>query len=412
MDHARRVGEQLALIFFNFDRFRIVNEGYGRGLGDRALIATGEKLADVLRDGDAAARVGGDEFLVLLTRLSKPGDAAIPAQRIIDMFREPIDLGGSKRQLSASIGVSVYPEHGHDPATLIANASYAMQIAKAGGGGNFEFFTELMREAALHRVELETQLRGAIAEGQLFLEYQPRVDIASGRITGCEALARWNHPRFGLIPPAEFIPVAEEAGLIGAIGEWVLHTACAQNRAWQTRGATGLVVSVNVSTRQFLQQDVVSWVMGALESTGLAPEMLELEITESLMANDPKKIIAAIDRLRSVGVTFSIDDFGTGYSSLSYLKDLQVDALKIDQSFIQSMLTQPSDAAIALAIISLAHSLKIRVVAEGVETAEQLEFLRGHDCDEVQGFYSGRPMSAQEFEGVRNAQLQTSDTAC
>jgi diguanylate cyclase (GGDEF)-like protein/PAS domain S-box-containing protein len=408
--HTRRTGGQLALVYLDLDRFKVINDGFGHPFGDAMLKAVAERLCNAVREGDTVARHSGDEFMILLANLRKTTDVYIVTQKIIETFVRPFALEGRETYLTASIGVSIFPQDGDNADALIAAADAAMYHSKGLGRNTFRFFTREMSEETQRRFDLETGLRGAIAQDQLHLEYQPKVDLGSGRITGCEALLRWTHPEFGAVSPGRFIPIAEDSGLIVPIGDWVLRTACAQNKAWQDAGLPPISVSVNVSARQFLKQDVVAWVMTTLKATGLPADWLELELTEGLIAQDTEKVIAAVNQLKTVGVKFSIDDFGTGYSSLSYLKNFRVDSLKIDQSFVRNMLTQPDDAAIVRGVISLAHSLKLKVVAEGVETAEQSRFLRLNRCDELQGFYFGRPVPASEFAallgGERRLDLQ------
>lgn len=402
ISHAKRAGRQMALMYLDLDRFKMINDAYGHPLGDAVLKAAAEKLASVVREEDAVARQSGDEFLVLLGNLRKSDDAYVVAQKMLDAFEQPFVVDERKVHVTVSIGVSIYPQDGETADALIGNADVAMYRSKQLGRGTYQFFTQGMSEDIQRRVELETHLRVAIAQDQLHLVYQPKVDLASGRITGCEALLRWNHPELGAISPAHFIPIAEESGLIVPIGDWVLRTACQQNKAWREAGLPPVVVSVNVSTRQFLQQDVVAWVLKTLQETALAPELLELELTESLIAQDTDKVIATINQLKAAGVKHSIDDFGTGYSSLAYLMRFRVDTLKIDQSFIRNMLKNPdsNDAVIALAVIALGHSLRMKVIAEGVETAEHCAFLREHGCDEIQGYYFSKPVPPGDFEGM------------
>jgi diguanylate cyclase (GGDEF)-like protein/PAS domain S-box-containing protein len=394
---SRRSGAQLALMFLDLDRFKVINDAYGHPFGDALLKEAAARLTSLVRDGDTVARLGGDEFLILLPGLRRTADAYVIAQKILDAFEVPLVLDGNEAHLNTSIGVALFPQDGHDVDALITNADAAMYRSKDLGGGVYQFFNAEMSRESVRRVQLETQLRLALAQRELLIRYQPKVELASGRITGCEALVGWMHPAIGFIPPAQFIPVAEESGLIVPIGDWVLRTACEQCRKWQDEDVGPIAVAVNLSARQFLRQDVVGWVMRTLESTGLAPGLLELELTESLIAEDPDKVAATIKQLRAEGVRFSIDDFGTGYSSLSYLKRFPVDALKIDQSFVKNVGSAADDEAISLAVISLAHSLRLKVVAEGVETASQLDFLRVNGCDEVQGFYFSKPLLAEEF---------------
>lgn len=398
--YARRTGRQLALLYLDLDRFKVINDGYGHSFGDAVLKAVAERLATLVREGDTVSRQGGDEFLILLTDLHNATDAYSVAQKIIESLDCPVVVQNRKVYLSGSIGVSVFPQDGETADALIDNADVAMYRAKYQGRNSCQFFTQEMSKETQHRVDLETQLRGAIAEGQLQLAYQPKVSLESGRITGCEALLRWHHPELGMVSPAHFIPIAEDSGLIVPIGDWVLREACIQAKAWADAGLPPVCVAVNISTRQFLQQDVVSWVMRTLRETDLPPAQLELELTESLLAQDVSKVIATFSQLRAVGVKLSIDDFGTGYSSLSYLKRFRVDTLKIDQSFVRDMLTDPEDAAIVLAVISLAHNLNFKVIAEGVETEQHCSFLLQNSCDEIQGYYFSKPLPAAEFEAM------------
>ncbi|TBV10867.1 putative bifunctional diguanylate cyclase/phosphodiesterase [Stutzerimonas kirkiae] len=398
--HARRSGSLLALLYLDLDRFKIINDGYGHLFGDAVLRASGERLVRLVREGDTVARLGGDEFLILLTDLRQPGDADIVARKIIESLDCPLAVQGREIHLSGSLGVSLFPYDGETAAALIDNADMAMYRAKELGRSNYQFFTCEMSERTQQRVELETRLRGAAAAGQLRLVYQPKVSLDDGRIIGCEALLRWHHPELGLVPPGHFIPIAEESGLIVAIGDWVLRAACAQARAWMDAGLPPICVAVNVSALQFLQQDVVAWVTRILEEAGIPPGWLELELTESLIAQDIEKVTIAIDQLKGLGVKLSIDDFGIGYSSLSYLKRFRVDTLKIDQSFVRNMLVEAEDSTIVRAVISLAHNLNFRVIAEGVETEQHCHFLRAHGCDEIQGYYFSRPVTAPEFEAM------------
>ena len=393
---ARREGTQLAVMFLDLDRFKVVNDGYGHPFGDSLLRAVARRLTDLVREGDTVARLGGDEFLLLLPDLRRSADAYVIAQKIVDAFERGINVGGRDIHVNTSVGVALFPQDGQDVDTLITNADVAMYRAKEMGGALYQFFNSEMSRETARRVQLETHLRTALSRGEFQMRYQPKVDIRTGRITGCEALLGWNHPD-GAIPPSQFIPVAEESGLIVPIGDWVLRTACAQANAWGHAGLGSVAVAVNVSARQFLRQDVVSWVLETLDATQLSPDRLELELTESVIAEDPEKVAATMRVLREHGVRFSIDDFGTGYSSLSYLKRFPVDSLKIDQSFVKNVGTAADDEAISLAVISLAHSLRLTVIAEGVETGQQRDFLRRHGCDEGQGYLYSRPLPAREF---------------
>ena len=396
--YARRGATQFALMHLGIDRFKVINDGFGHPFGNNLLKAVGTRLAGVVHEGDTVARQGGDEFLLLLTNLIKPADAYIALEKLQQAFERPFHLEGREIYVTASIGASLYPQDGKEADTLIRNAGVAMFRAKKLGRNTCQFFTSEMSEESRQLVELETQLRLALQHNQLRLVYQPKVSLSSGRITGCEALLRWDHPTLGAVSPAQFIPIAEASGLIVPIGNWVLRTACAQNKAWQQAGIPPIPVSVNLSARQFMQQDVVAWVLNVLEETALAPGMLELELTESLIAQDTEKAIDTVNQLKAAGVRLSIDDFGTGYSSLSHLKRFRVDTLKIDQSFVRNMLTEPDDATIVLAVKSLAHNLRMSAVAEGVETAEQCRFLRQNHCDEIQGYLFSKPVAAHDFE--------------
>lgn len=400
MAHARRTDRPLALLYLDLDRFKVLNDGFGHPFGDAVLKAIAERLCTLVREADTVSRRGGDEFLILLADLQSPSDAYSVATKIVESLDQPIVVKNRTVHLSASIGVSVFPQDGDTAEELIENADVAMYRAKDLGRNNCQFFTRQMSEETLHRVTIETQLREAVSENQFTLVYQPKVSLRSGQITGCEALLRWHHPRMGMVPPAQFIPIAESSGLIVPIGDWVLRTACAQARSWSDAGLPPVSVAVNISTRQFLKLDVVSSVMQALRDAGLPPAQLVLELTESLMAQDADKVIVTLNQLSDEGVKFSIDDFGIGYSNLSYLKRFRVNTLKIDQSFVRDMLVDPEDETIVLAVIALAHNLGCRVIAEGVETEEQCQFLRNNDCDELQGFYFSKPLPAAEFEAL------------
>lgn len=399
---ARAGGGTLALLYLGLDRFKVINDGYGHPFGDAVLKAVGERLAGLVGAEGSVARHGSDEFLVLLPDL--PGDAdarvAAAAGRIIACLAQPLVVRERTVHLTCSIGASVYPHGGDGADALIGSANVAMYRAKDLGRNAFQPFTEQIREETRRRIALETWLHDAVDAGQLRLLYQPKVDLESGRITGCEALLRWQHPELGEVPPGRFVPIAEDSGLIVPIGDWVLRSACAQAKAWLQAGLPPVCVAVNLSARQFLQQDVEAWVLRTLRETGLPPAQLELELTESLIARDVEKVIATINRLKAAGVHLSIDDFGTGYSSLGYLKRFRVDTLKIDQSFIRNLFTEPRDATITLAVIALARSLDFKVIAEGVETARHCDFLREHGCNEIQGYYFSRPVPAPEFEAM------------
>ncbi|MBX3030649.1 MAG: PAS domain S-box protein [Chloroflexi bacterium] len=397
---ARRSGVLFAVLYLDLDRFKIVNDGRGHAFGDEVLKAVAVRLTQRVRETDTVARHGGDEFLVLLTGLRGADDAYAVAQSIVEDLDHPITVRGQIVPLSISVGVSVFPQDGATVEELISNADTAMFRAKELGRNNHQAYVPEMSEAIQRRVVLEAALRDALAAGQLRLAYQPKMDLASGRITGCEALLRWHHPQLGEVAPDRLVPIAEDSGLIVPIGDWVLRTACTQAKAWLDAGLGPTAVAVNVSARQFLGQDVVAWVMGVLEDTGLPPELLELELTESVIAQDVERVIATFGLLRAAGVRLSIDDFGTGYSGLSYLKQFCADTLKIDRSFVPSMLVDTEDATIVPAIISLGHALGLKVVAEGVETRRQLRFLGKHGCDEFQGYYVSAPVPPSDIEAM------------
>jgi diguanylate cyclase (GGDEF)-like protein len=396
----KRNATQCAVLFVDLDRFKMLNDSLGHFAGDGVLRAVAERLRSAVRSEDTVSRLGGDEFVILVKRVAQLEDAERVARKAMDALASPIHIGGQELRISSSIGISLYPAHGDNATRLIANADAAMYHVKKSGRCNFALFSPEMGTFFPKRLALETELRAALENNEFELHYQPKVDMRSGRIVGMEALVRWHHPRRGLVMPAEFIPFAEETGLIVPLGRWVLHQACFQNRAWQKRGIRDLGIAVNISGVQFQQPNFVETVSYALASSGLAPRFLELEITETVVMQNAAEAIGMLEQLHRMGVALSIDDFGTGYSSLNYLKRFPIHKLKIDQSFIRDISMDSDDAAIVNAIIALAHSLRLRVVAEGVERQEQLNFLRVLGNDEYQGFLHSRPLPAREIEEV------------
>jgi diguanylate cyclase (GGDEF)-like protein/PAS domain S-box-containing protein len=399
---SHRDHHQFALLFMDLDRFKYINDSMGHLVGDRLLQAVALRIQQHIREDDTVARLGGDEFIVLL-RDTGESSAAVVANKLLVSLAAPYDLGGHVVSTQASIGVCIFPDHAQDADTLIKNADMAMYSAKEEGRNNYQFFKPEMNFRVDLLFSMEKDLRLALERGDFYLHYQPQVDLATGKLCGVETLIRWNHPDKGTVSPAEFIPVAEETGQIIAIGEWVLRTACAQMVEWRKTGLVDVTLAVNLSMRQLRQPALVELVKEVLNETGLDPHYLELEITEGIMMGDNRIAMRFLVEMDNLGVHLSIDDFGTGFSSLNYLKKLPVDKLKIDQSFVRDIETDESDAAIIRSIISLGHRLNLRVVAEGVETQEQLDFLRIRGCDEMQGYFYARPMSAASFaEFVKN----------
>jgi diguanylate cyclase (GGDEF)-like protein/PAS domain S-box-containing protein len=398
--HAERNGRVAAVLFLDLDRFKDINDTLGHSTGDRLLTHVSGRLLECLRTGDTVARSGGDEFIVVLADVAQLDDVTKVANRIVDSFSRPFAIDGRELYASASIGISVFPYDGHDVDSLIRCADTAMYQAKDSGRNNFQFFTANMHAKAVARLSLEGDLRRAIERGQFVLHYQPVLDLASGRVVGAEALLRWNHPDRGLILPAEFVPLAEETGLIVSIGEWVLNSACAQARCWTERGHDPIRVMVNISARQFQERNLGDVIDRALASAKLPAELLELEITESVVMRDTDDTIRSLKSLKAKGLRLSVDDFGTGYSSLGYLKLFPIDTLKIDRSFVRDISVDAFDEAIAAAIVGLARSLHLRVIAEGVETPTQLAFLRRVGCDEMQGHLFSCAVPADEFEAL------------
>lgn len=409
---AKRHSRQLALLFMDLDNFKRINDTLGHGVGDLLLQATAERLKLSFRASDSiardeadehdesVARLGGDEFTMLLPEIQRSEDAAVVAERIQANLSQPLTLAGHEVFITPSIGIAVFPQDGEDAETLLKNADMAMYFAKRQGRNLYRFYDATLNEAALKRLMMENQLRKAIEQDQLSLHYQPQLDLLSGRICGVEALARWTNDLLGVVSPLDFIPLAEETGMIIPIGEWILRTACQQAREWQIAGIDLERVAVNVSVLQFVQPGFTGLVARILEETGLKPEALELEITESLLMKDPEGALHTLQLLKNLGVQLAIDDFGTGYSSLSRLKQLPLDRLKIDKVFVREVNSQPNDAAIATAVIVMAESMGLRVIAEGVETEAQLGFLKAKHCNEIQGYYLSRPLPTAEITAL------------
>jgi diguanylate cyclase (GGDEF)-like protein/PAS domain S-box-containing protein len=400
---SRRLHQPVAVVFLDIDRFKMINDTLGHAAGDDVLRSIGAELSTLVRDGDTVARIGGDEFTLLLTGVGGDESIAAVAGRILETIRRPRTVGEQEIHVTTSIGIAIFPQDGDDAETLLRNADTAMYRAKAQGRDNFQTYTPAMSDEIVRRVSTESDLRRALDRSEFAVYYQPQLDRATWEIAGAEALIRWHHPVRGLVLPGDFISVAEETGLIVPIGEWVLRAACRENKIWQDMGLPPITVTVNLSARQFQQANLVAMIAGVLAETGLKARYLELEITEGTTIKDPEFAAAVIQELRDMGVRVSIDDFGTGYSSLNYLKRFRLDRLKIDRSFIDELTTSPNDAAITSAVIAIAHSLGLGVVAEGVETQEQLDFLVKHDCDTFQGYYIGRPEPAIMLQGLLQA---------
>ncbi|WP_373991558.1 EAL domain-containing protein [Duganella sp. BuS-21] len=396
LQRASRDGEQLALLFIDLDRFKNVNDTLGHHIGDELLKQVAKALQDRLREGDTLARLGGDEFIVLLEDIENQFGASQVAEKLVQMFEEPFMVAGHELFVTCSVGISLFPDDASDLNMLIRNADVAMYQAKARGRNGYSFYAPSMTGEGVERLRLETFLRRSIEKDEIFLNYQPQVEIDTGRLIGVEALVRWNHPELGLVPPIRFIPLAEDTGFINQLGKWVLHEACRQMVRWEEAGLHVPKIAVNLSAKQFERGSIVNMVADILHDTGLAPQRLQLEVTESVIMNTGDALVF-INDLHSIGVALAIDDFGTGYSSLAYLKQLPVETLKIDRSFIKDISTDVNDEAIAIAIIQLGKSMNLSVIAEGVETEEQAAFLLRHGCNLAQGYFYSRPVSADDM---------------
>jgi len=394
---AHRKNIRAALLYIDLDRFKNINDSLGHVGGDKLLSQVAERMRSCVRETDTISRLGGDEFAIVLSNITAPQDASNVAEHIIDTLAKPFFIQARETFVNASIGIAIYPEDGIDNKELLTHADAAMYRAKENGRGRFMFFEESMNREILQRIEMETAMRHALRRAEFSLHYQPQIDPQNGRITGVEALIRWNHPQLGLVPPNQFIPLAEECGLIDSIGEWVLHTACKQYQNWRNMNIAPGRLAVNISSRQFMRADFVDVINRIITDTGMLPQELELEITESLLMDERINTKSIFSELEVMGVKVAIDDFGTGYSSLSYLKRFPVHILKIDRSFTKDIPSDGLATTLTLSIIAMAHALNMQVVAEGVETKEQLELLRTHQCDFVQGYYFSRPLPAEEL---------------
>ncbi|PYQ50867.1 MAG: diguanylate cyclase [Acidobacteria bacterium] len=398
--HARRARRTVAIMFLDLDHFKLVNDTLGHTVGDGLLQAAAERLVSCVRSEDTVARMGGDEFTILVSDIADTRSAATVAQKVLESISRPIEVDGHELFVTTSIGIAIFPDDGTDAETLLKNADRAMYRAKELGRNNFQFATQVIVEGKAARLSLERSLHHAFDRKEFVVHYQPMIEVGTRRVVGAEALIRWLSPEFGLMAPDEFIPVAEETGLILPIGEWVLRTACAQMKTWHRAGHKELHVAVNLSARQFQQRDLAMMIERILEDTKLPASALDIEITESTAMHNAKSSLEILTGLKQMGVRISIDDFGTGYSSLSYLKEFPIDTVKIDQSFVRDLSQGSNDGAIVSAVISMARALKLHVVAEGVETEEQLAILRREHCETIQGFLCSRPLPAEEFEAV------------
>jgi diguanylate cyclase (GGDEF)-like protein len=389
--------KKVAVLFLDLDGFKHINDSLGHPIGDKLLQSIAKRLVDCVRGSDTVSRQGGDEFVVLFSEVEQPEDAAITARRMLQAVAKAHPIDQHDLHVTTSIGLSVFPDDGPDAETLIKNADIAMYQAKENGRQSYQFFKPAMNVRAVERQSIEESLRRALERQEFGLHYQPTVDLRTGEITGAEALIRWTHPTRGPVSPAQFIPIAEDCGLILSIGNWVLREACKQARTWLDAGLPLATMAVNVSAMEFRDENFLEGLLAILTETGLDPRCLELEPTESVLMKRAESTESTLKALRAKGVQLAVDDFGTGYSSLSYLRKFPIDALKIDQSFVRQITTVPDETTIVTAVISLGRSLKLRVVAEGVETHKELEFLQAHQCDEAQGYYFSQPVPAQEF---------------
>ncbi len=400
INYAERYHTKLAVAFIDLDQFKHINDTLGHDAGDQLLLTVAERLTVLVRDSDTVVRLGGDEFVILLSSVHKTEDITHTLQRILASIAQPVALNGMDFNISCSIGVSIYPEDGVQANVLLKNADSAMYKAKQSGRNNFQFFTRKLNAILQERMDIERRLRNAVKKEELLLHYQPKIDLADNRINGAEALIRWRPEGGAMISPARFIPVAEETGLIGEIGDWVLATACMQSQAFAKKLGHPILVSVNISPRQFHKKGLAQHVAGVIARTGADPASIELEITESTLAEDMAAFIDTLHELKAVGVKLAIDDFGTGYSSMTYLKDFPVDRLKIDQGFVYNLEQTPANEAILNAIVTLGRNLGLKVIAEGVETEYQRNFLKDIGCHELQGYFYSKPLAITDFENL------------
>jgi diguanylate cyclase (GGDEF)-like protein/PAS domain S-box-containing protein len=411
MTLAQRHEKKLAVLYLDVDRFKHINDSVGHAVGDSLLQSVALRLLACVRSSDTVSRQGGDEFVILLSELAQSQDAAVCADKILQSLSAPHCIGKHLLHITASIGIVTYPENGTDAETLLKNADFAMYQAKDNGRNNFQFFTRDMNESAVERLSVETGLRHALNAQEFVLHYQPKMNLQTGAVTGLEALVRWRHPQRGLIPPKEFIPVAEDSGLIVPIGRWVLRESCRQARMWLDAGLLVGRIAVNISAVELRAKDFVAGVRAILSETGLDSRHLELELTETFLMSDSNATASTLQQLKALGVHLALDDFGTGYSSLSYMRRYPIDTLKIDQSFVRDLATDTADASIVNAVINMGKSFKMRVVAEGVETREQLSYLKGQSCPEGQGYYLSRPMAAGECTRLLRRGMEEPPTA-
>jgi diguanylate cyclase (GGDEF)-like protein len=407
IESSRRHERQFAILFIDLDRFKIINDTMGHDAGDELLTEMAKRFRQSLRAvdvvgrpkerNDVVGRLGGDEFIILIEEISELSQVAVLAQRVLSTAMKPIVILGEECRVTASIGISVYPGDGEDEQTLMKKADMAMYFAKEEGKNNFQFYSQNTQSQAFERLSIETNLRKALECNELYLEYQAKLDFKTGVITGVEALLRWKNPLLGLVTPTQFIPVAEETGMIVSIGRWVMKTVCAQNVAWQSQCLPPVRVAVNLSLRQLMDDKLLEDIKAALDDSGMAPNLLELEITESMVMYKPERLIEVLTKIKNMGVRLALDGFGTGYSSLAQIKQFPIDTLKVDRSFIRNLSQNSEHKAIIEAIIAMGKTLSLNVVAEGVETMAQDEFLREHVCDEMQGFYFSKPVAPDQF---------------